>query len=65
MASFYFNESFANQPGREGQYQNVLSEFRKYFYAVYSLALKDAFVNDQVSFYLIGSRYLVPASVII
>lgn len=65
MANFYFNESFAKQPGREGQYQNVLSEFRKYIYAIYSLALKDAFVNDQVSFYLIGSRYLVPASVII
>jgi hypothetical protein len=38
---------------------------KHYFYALYNLALTDVLEKDQVSFYVIGSRYIVPASVII
>ena len=38
---------------------------KQYFYALYNLALTDVLEKDQVSFYVIGSRYIVPASIII
>lgn len=65
FANYYFNKDFAQQSGREKQYNEVVWEMKQYFYALYNLALTDVLEKDQVSFYVIGSRYIVPASVII
>lgn len=65
FANYYFNKDFAQQSGREKQFNEVVWEMRQYFYALYNLALSDVLERDQVSFYVIGSRYIVPASVII
>ena len=65
FANYYFNKDFAQQSGRERQYNEVVWEMKQYFYALYNLALTDVLEKDQVSFYVIGSRYIVPASVII
>lgn len=63
FANYYFNKDFAEK--REALYTSVIEEMSTYYYALYNLALTDVLEKDQVSFYFIGSRYLVPASVII
>jgi hypothetical protein len=63
FANYYFNKDFAEN--KETLYANVVEEMSTYYYALYNLALTDVLEKDQVSFYFIGSRYLVPASVII
>ena len=65
FANYYFNKDFASQPGRQKTYEDVVWQMKQYFYALYNLALTDVLEKDQVSFYVIGSRYIVPASVII
>lgn len=65
FANYYFNKDFARQPGRQKTYEDVIWEMKQYFYALYNLALTDVLEKDQVSFYVIGSRYIVPASIII
>ena len=65
FANYYFNKDFASQPGRRKTYEDIVWQMKQYFYALYNLALTDVLEKDQVSFYVIGSRYIVPASVII
>jgi hypothetical protein len=46
FANYYFNKDFAQQSGREKQYNEVIWEMKQYFYALYNLALTDVLEKD-------------------
>ena len=63
FANYYFNKSFADQ--RSEDFARAVSNIGKYAVGLYSLAVSDSLEEDRVSFYLVGGRFLIPASDII
>jgi hypothetical protein len=63
FANYYFNKSFADQ--RSAEFAEAVSNIGKYAVGLYSLAISDSLEDDKVSFYLVGGRFLIPASDII
>lgn len=63
FANYYFNKSFADQ--RKEDFSLAVQNIGEYAYGLYSLAMSDSLEDDRVSFYLVGGKFLIPASDII
>ena len=63
FANYYFNKTFADQ--RQEDFSQAVQNIGEYAYGLYSLALSDSLEDDRVSFYLVGGKFLIPASDII